>query len=182
MEKRFNYKICVSGSAVYSEISEVKEKAKELGREIVRHNAILLTGATTGYPYLAAAGAKEEGGMTIGFSPAQSYKEHTKRYRLPADYLDLIIYTGFGYAGRDLFLVRAADAVIHIAGRIGTLNEFTNAFEDKKIIGILLGTGGTSSLIEEVIDIAERGPGKVVYDDDPITLVRKVVILLKKEK
>lgn len=174
------FKICISGSAVVSEPS-ARAKAKTLGRAVAEQKAVVLTGATTGYPYLAAMGAKEADGMTIGFSPAIGLKEHTRKYRLPTDYLDLIVYTGFGYAGRNLFLVRSADAVIHIAGRIGTLNEFTNAFEDKKVIGVLTGTGGTSTLIDDIIEIANRGPGKVVYDDDPNALVAKVIDLLGKE-
>lgn len=174
-------KICVSGSAV-ADSKESLEKANELGRQIARQGAVLLTGATTGYPYQAALGAKEEDGMVIGFSPAQSKREHTNKYRLPTKGHDLIIYTGFGYSGRNLFLVRASDAVIHIAGRIGTLNEFTSAFEDKKIIGVLLGTGGTSVLIDDIIDLADRGPGKVIYDDDPEQLVLKILRLAHKEK
>lgn len=175
------YKICVSGSAVLNE-QPAKEKAIELGRQIALANAVLLTGATTGYPHLSAVGAKEKDGMVVGFSPAMGEREHTGKYRLPVADHDLIVYTGFGYAGRNLFLIRASDAVIHISGRIGTLNEFTSAFEDKKVIGVLLGTGGTSILIDDIIDLADRGPGKIVYDDDPAELVKKVLALLKKEK
>lgn len=180
MEKKFQYKICVSGSASFNE-PQAKEKAKELGREIARAKCITLTGATTGYPYLSAVGAKEEDGVTIGFSPAMGFKEHTRKYRLPTDHHDLIVYTGFGYSGRNLFLVRSADAVVHVSGRIGTLNEFTAAFEDKKVIGVLTGTGGTSILIDDIVEMAQRGPGKIVYDDDPKELMRKVIELLDKE-
>ena len=181
MIETLKYKVCISGSAVTNEPPTVKEKAKALGRELAGQRVAVLTGATTGYPYYAAVGAKEAGGVTIGFSPAMSYKEHTKKYRLPVDHHDLIVYTGFGYSGRNLFLVRSADAVIHIAGRIGTLNEFTSAFEDRKVIGVLLGTGGTSVLIDDIVDVADLGPGKIVYDDDPEALVEKVVALMKKE-
>ncbi len=180
MKRPFQYKICVSGSAVLNE-PKAKEKAIELGRAIARAGAITLTGATTGYPYLSAVGAKEEDGTVIGFSPAMSYKEHTKKYRLPIDGHDMIVYTGFGYSGRNLFLIRSADAVIHVSGRIGTLNEFTSAFEDRKVIGVLTGTGGTSILIDDIVELAERGPGKIVYDDNPETLVEKIIKLLDKE-
>lgn len=181
MDKQFQYKICVSGSAVFSEPHETKEKAKTLGQELAKAKAVTLTGATTGYPYIASLGAKEAGGVTIGFSPAMSYKEHTRKYRLPTDHLDLIVYTGFGYSGRNLFLIRSSDAVIHIAGRIGTLNEFTNAFEDKKIIGVLLGTGGTSAFIDDILEVAHRNDNNVLYDDDPLVLVEKIVERLSKE-
>lgn len=181
MKQLMRYKVCVSGSAEYNEPS-AKAKAKALGKALAEANLVTLTGATTGYPYLAAVGAKEAGGITIGFSPAMSYKEHTKKYRLPTDHHDLVVYTGFGYSGRNLFLVRSADAVVHVSGRIGTLNEFTSAFEDRKVIGVLTGTGGTSILIDDIVELAQRGPGKIVYDDDPEELVRKMVELLDKEQ
>ncbi len=177
------YKICVSGSATTDScVPGALDKAKELGRQIVLHGGVLVTGATTGIPYWAAIGAKEAGGISIGISPAASELEHVKKYRLPVDYFDLIMYTGFEYSGRNLLLVRSSDAVIEVCGRIGTLNEFTIAFEDKKPTGILEGTGGTTAMIREIIDVANRGEGKVVYDGDPKTLVEKIIMLIDKEK
>lgn len=176
-------KIAVSGAAETGHCSpNVLELTKELGREIVRQGAVLVTGATTGAPYWATIGAKEEGGFVIGVSPAASEMEHMKRYQLPVDYQDIIIYTGFGYAGRNLLLTRTADAVIVSCGRMGTLNEFTIAFEDDKPIGVLIKTGGTADQIRAIVAEAHRGPGKIVYDRDPQRLVSKVIGLVKKEK
>src|SRR5258708_14757853 len=116
------YKICVSGSADTSYCPpEVIESAEEVGRLIAQRNMILVTGATTGIPYWSAKGAKEAGGIVIGLSPAASKAAHVKSYRLPTEYHDLIIYTGFDYSGRNLLLTRAADAIITISGRVGTL-------------------------------------------------------------
>src|SRR6185295_15719327 len=115
------YKICVSGSAETKHCPPgTIEKAMEIGRLIARNDMVLVTGATTGIPYYAAKGAKEAGGIVIGLSPAVSRLAHVKSYRLPVDYHDLIIYTGFDYSGRNLLLTRAADAVITIYGRVGT--------------------------------------------------------------
>jgi len=182
-QSHLKIKICVSGAAETGHCGpDVFEKAKELGREIARQGAVLVTGATTGFPLWAAEGAKEENGISIGFSPASTKKEHVKKYNLPLDYLDLIIFTGFDYAGRNLLLTRAADAVIVGCGRMGTLNEFTVAFEDNKPIGILQGDWKTDELIEKIIKEARRGPGKIIYDSDPKKLVEKIIELIKKEK
>lgn len=130
------YKIVVSGAAETGHCSPgALELSKEVGREIIKQGGILVTGATSGIPYWAAIGAKEAAGTVIGLSPAASEIAHIKTYRLPTDYHDLIIYTGFDYAGRNLLLTRCADAVITVCGRLGTLNEFTIAFEDRKPIG-----------------------------------------------
>ncbi len=177
------YKICVSGAARTDCCAEgTMEKTKELGREIVRQNGVILTGATTGVPYWAAIGAKEEGGISVGFSPAASEVSHVKTYHLPTDYYDMIIYTGFEYAGRNLILTRAADAVIIVCGRLGTLNEFTIAFEDKKPIGVLIGTGGMADEIKEIVAKGNRGSGKIVYDGDPKKLVERLIEIIKEEK
>ena len=177
------YKICVSGAAETNHCAgKALELAEEMGREIVRHNGILLTGATIGVPFWAAKGAKEEGGISVGLSPASTEKAHVNVYRLPTEYFDFIIYTGFEYAGRNLLLTRSADAVIVICGRMGTLNEFTIAFEDGKPIGVLEGTGGTADMIREIVSKSHRGPGKVVFDSDPKRLLEKVLELVKKEK
>lgn len=177
------YKICVSGAAETGHCAPgALEKSKEMGKEIVRHNGILVTGATTGAPYWAAIGAKEEGGVSIGFSPAVSEKEHIEDYKLPVDNFDIIVYTGFNYAGRNLILTRAADAVIFICGRMGTFNEFSIAFEDNKPIGVLLGTGGVADMLQDLVPKMHRGPGKIVYDSDPKRLIEQVLELVKIEK
>ena len=95
------FKICVSGAAETEHCGERSfEVAYNLGKEIARHNCILVEGATTGFPYFAAKGAKEAGGVVVGFSPAHTEREHIENYGLPIDYRDLIVYTGFGYSGR----------------------------------------------------------------------------------
>jgi uncharacterized protein (TIGR00725 family) len=177
------YKICVSGAADTKYCGEgAFEKAVELGREIARHQGILVDGATTGFPFWAAKGVKEEGGMVIGFSPASTQKEHDKVYRLPREYHDLVVYTGFNYSGRNLILTRSADAVVIGCGRIGTLNEFTIAFEDQKPIGILQGEWEMDEMIKEIIAKGHRGPGKIVYAEDPKELMDKLYEVIRKDK
>jgi len=178
------YKICISGAAETGLCApDALEKAKELGREIARQNVVLVNGATTGFPYWAAIGAKEKGGFVIGVSPAASQNKHIKNYKLPIDYTDIIIYTGFGYSGRNLLLTRASDAVIVGCGRMGTLNEFTIAFEDRKPIGILEGMGGTTDLIKEIVEKSTRGEEtKIIYEKDPKILVQKIIEIIKQEQ
>ncbi len=180
------FKICVSGAAETSFCkAEAMAKAIELGKEIVRHNAVLIQGATTGFPLWAAKGAKEAGGFVIGVSPASSEKEHIKEYNLPLEYTDIILYTGFGYSGRNLLLTRMADAVIVGCGRMGTVNEFTIAFEDKKPIGVLEGDWETDELIKDIIEKSHRAEemkGKIIYSSDPEELINKIIELIRGEK
>lgn len=174
------FKFCVSGAAETDHCPpDTRQKAEELGRIIAQHDIVLINGATTGFPFFAAKGAKEAGGFVIGISPAETEKEHKERFHLPLDYLDMIVYTGFGYSGRNLLLTRSADAVIVGCGRMGTLNEFTIAFEDNKPIGVLTDSGGTTDLIKEIIDRSHRGEETpVIFENNPATLVEKLFTLL----
>ena len=125
---RLKYKICVSGAAETGHCGpEALEQAEAIGREIARHGLVLVTGATTGIPYWAAKGAKAEGGIVIGLSPAASKAAHIKTYRLPTDYHDLIIYTGLEHSGRNLLLTRASAPDIVLGGPVGKLDAITIA-------------------------------------------------------
>ncbi len=176
-------KICVSGAAETGHCGVgALDKAKELGREIARQGAVLVTGATTGFPLWVAMGVKEAGGTSVGISPAASEREHVETYKLPLDYLDLIIYTGFGYPGRDLLLTRSADAVICGCGRIGTIHEFTVAFEDSKPIGIFEGPWEMGAELEEILEKGHRPNAKIVTGEDPKKLLEDLIALIKKDK
>lgn len=176
-------KICVSGAAETGFCGvNALEKTKELGREIARQGAVLVTGATTGFPLWAAMGAKEAGGISIGFSPAANEKEHVEVYKLPLDYMDLIIYTGFGYPGRDLILTRSVDGVICGCGRIGTIHEFTIAFEDEKAIGIYEGPWEMGKELEEILAKSHRPNEKIVTGTDPKKLVSDLITIIKNNK
>ena len=177
------FKICVSGAAETGHCGlDAYDKAKELGKEIVKQGGIIITGATTGFPTWAAQGAKEAGGVSIGFSPASTETEHRDAYHLPLDFMDVVVFTGFGYSGRNLILTRSSDAVLIGCGRIGTINEFTVAYEDKKPIGILRGSWETDETIEEIIKKGYRVNEKVIFDEDPKRLVERVIEIVKRDK
>lgn len=180
------YKICVSGAAETGSCGpDAFKLAEDIGKEIATHECILVDGATTGFPFWSAKGCKEAGGLVVGFSPASTEKDHVNVYKLPTDFHDVIVYTGFNYSGRNLLLTRASDAVIVGCGRMGTINEFTIAFEDGKPIGILEGDWETDETLRSLIEKshrAEERAGKIIFSKDPKTLIDKVVEAIKKEK
>lgn len=176
-------KICVSGAADTTHCGDnALELAKELGRQIIKQGGVIVTGATTGWPLWSAMGAKEVGGTSIGLSPAATEKEHVEEWGLPTDYLDTIIYTGQGFPGRDILLTRTSDAVVLGCGRIGTIHEFTVAFEDNKPIGILEGEWEMDDTLKGVIEHGHRPNPKIIFDKDPQNLITRIIELVKKDK
>lgn len=154
------------------------DMAKELGRQIVLQGGVLITGATTGFPLWTSMGAKSANGMVIGLSPAVNAIEHVNEYKLPLEFTDLIIYTGFGFPGRDLLFTRSCDAMIFGCGRIGTIHEFTIAYEDGKPIGILEGDWDTDQTLREILERSGRPMDMIVFEKDPTKLVQKMLAMV----
>lgn len=165
-------KVGVMGSAEEASETTLSEKARALGGAIAVSNVILLTGATTGLVHETCKAAHDAGAFHIGISPAGDMREHLERYRLPADACDAIVYTGFGLKGRNVVLVRSCDVVLFISGSIGSLNEFTIAYDEEKVIGCLTGTGGVADEVEKIIEtFPKQTKARVFYDSDPGRLI-----------
>ena len=176
-------RIGVMGSAQgpVIENQENIRKAIELGHHIAKADCILVNGACPGLPDEAAFGAHQAGGFVMGVSPAFSQKEHIEEYRSPIDYYDIILYTGLGLMERDIINIRSSDAIILLGGGVGTLNEFTVAYDEGKVIGVLTGSGGVSNHIEDILEICNRPMSeKIVFDEDPQKLLDKVLQTIKK--
>jgi uncharacterized protein (TIGR00725 family) len=179
------YQICVSGAASGDTVKRSHQLAFELGKAISAQGKTLLTGATVGLPHYAAMGVmavEGERGLSIGFSPAASFREHVATYRLPTKEFDYINFTGMEYVGRDVHLVRSSDAIITVGGRMGSLHELSTALESRKVCGVLLGSGGLADYTPILLENIEApGAKEVIYDTDPIRLVQKVIDALDKK-
>jgi uncharacterized protein (TIGR00725 family) len=163
------------GSAGGILAKETTEKVFRLGQEIARRGYVLVTGACPGLPHEAIKGAKTEGGITIGISPALNFAEHLLKYRSPCAGYDAIIYTGSGLMGREIENIRTCDFVIFAGGRSGTLGEFAIAYDEAKVIGVLLETGGITDKLDVIISFINKQTGAtVVYDPEPIKLLERL--------
>ena len=173
------YQICVSGAASGDTVQYSHKLAYAVGQAIAKSGHTLTTGATIGLPMYAASGAKEAKGLSIGFSPAATYREHVHSYRLPTKEFDYINFTGMEYVGRDVHLVRSSDAVITIGGRMGSLHEFSTALESRKVCAVLLGSGGLADFIPTLIErVVAPGKKDIIFDTDPERIVARVIEVL----
>ena len=165
----------VMGSAGGKLEDRVRQLVYSLGAAIARRGYILITGACPGIPHEAAKGAKEQGGIVVGVSPALNLEEHVGKYHSPTKGYDAIIYTGSGLMGREIENIRSCDVVIFAGGRSGTLGEFAIAYDEAKAIGVLEGTGGITEHLKEIIGMMKKDTGAIVcYDADPERLLVKL--------
>jgi uncharacterized protein (TIGR00725 family) len=169
-------KVGVMGSANdtlgESERLRLSVVAERLGVAIADRDCILITGATTGLPELVSRAARKKHSLTIGISPAASKDEHVNHYSLPTDVADVIIYTGFGLKGRNVVNIRSSDIVIIFGGSIGALNEFTIAYDEGKVIGVLEGSGGIADHIREIVEFSGKPTSsRLIYSNEPEALI-----------
>lgn len=189
--KRF--KIGVFGSSE-GKFDAIRKKALELGRELGENKVIVITGASTGIPYEVARKAKEYGAALWGYSPGTNLSAqeklapdcdnaiYTKLFYIPKDYVfEHLPVVCRKY--RNVTSTATCDAGIIIAGRWGTLNEFTNLVDMGKVIGVLVGTGGIADELPRLVKkISKNNQAKIIFDRSPTSLVSKIIRELKKAK
>jgi uncharacterized protein (TIGR00725 family) len=130
--------------------------------------------------YLVGKTARDTGAFHIGISPAANRVEHVETFHLPLDACDGIVYTGFGLKGRNVVLVRSCDIVLFIAGSMGSLNEFTIAHDEGKVIGCLTSTGGVADQVSYLLKEFSKETGARVFEnDDPERLLDACIEALK---
>jgi hypothetical protein len=177
-------KIGVMGSASTSLAAEGRERVDEivvrLGKKIAAAACVLITGELDGIPGRVVEVHRQHGGLSVGISPAHSAVEHAALYDTPPCPSTVVIYSGFGFKGRNVIAVRSADIVILVSGGIGTLNEFTIAYDEGKVIGLLQGTGGAADVAQTLLaTLPVRSTGAVVIaDSDPEQLIDRCLAQL----
>jgi uncharacterized protein (TIGR00725 family) len=161
-------------------LEKLEQTAEALGEAIARHGLVLFTGETTGLPYLVARAVHKHGGLTVGVSGAHSRREQLERYPVPDESSDVVVYTGFGLKGRNVICVRSSEIVIILAGSIGTLNEFTIAYDEGKLIGVVTGTGGIADRITEILAACPKSTSAtLIMNSDPAQLIAECAARLQ---
>ncbi len=95
--------------------------AEKAGRAVADAGAVLVCGGLGGVMEAACRGARSGGGLTVGILAGRDRSEANP-------YVTVAIPTGLGEA-RNALVVRAADAVVAVAGEYGTLSEIALALQ-----------------------------------------------------
>ena len=110
--------------------------AYEVGREVARRGAVLVTGGLGGVMEAASKGAFEAGGLTVSIIPQKDMREANP-------YSTVVVATGISHL-RNFINVYSADGVIVVGGGAGTLTEVAAAYIEGKPVVALKGSGGVA--------------------------------------
>jgi uncharacterized protein (TIGR00725 family) len=117
-----NSKLLIAIIGGYPCSPEEASMAEAAGRELAKAGAILICGGEGGVMEAACKGAQSEGGVTVGILPGDSKNKANPYVTIP-------IVTGMG-SGRNIIVVKSAQAVIAIGGGYGTLSEISFALKN----------------------------------------------------
>lgn len=182
---KMNHNVGIFGSASGS-VSDYKQVCKELGENLAdcaKGKINLITGGCPGAPHFVAEAFADRSAKNgyhratvIGISPAMNLIEHMEKYHFPTDPFYNLVFTGMERKGRNFINTRSCSSAIFVAGRLGTLNEFTTFFDeapDGTVIGILTSLGGIATKLSQLA--CEYGKREypdilIIEDDDPVRL------------
>jgi len=106
----------VFGSARVKPDDPIYADAVEVGRRIAQAGFAVVTGGGPGVMEAANRGAREAGGVSVGFNIELPHEQHENRY------LDLSLTFEHFYARKTMF-VKAAEGFVIFPGGFGTLDE-----------------------------------------------------------
>ncbi len=156
--------IGVMGSAGGILTDHELDLARRVGRRIAQRGCTIVTGACPGLPHAAVLGAHEEGGSSLGVSPAYSREEHVNIFGSPLQPYTTIVFTGSGLMGRETHNIHSSDFVLYVGGRSGTLGEFCIAYDEGKLIGILRDSGGISNEFSRIAALVQKETGSSIIE------------------
>ncbi len=171
-----NVQIGVMGSAGGRISPEELVLARRIGRRIAELGCTIVTGACPGLPHAAVLEAHAAGGVSLGISPALSREEHVNVYGSPLQPYTTMVFTGSGLMGRETHNIHSSDFVVFVGGRSGTLGEFCIAYDEGKLIGVLLDSGGISNELPRIADLVQKDTGSIlVTDRKPEALIGRLL-------
>jgi len=154
--------VAVIGSSSCSE--EEARLAEAVGERLARRGAAVICGGLGGVMEGVCRGARSQGGLTVGILPGEDPG-------VANPWVDIPIATGVGY-GRNMAVVKSAQAVIAIGGNYGTLSEIAyalksgipviglntwalsrNSKEDNSIIRV----STAEEAVDRAVSLAEKG-------------------------
>ena len=163
--------------AIISLVNEIddglRESAKIIGRQIARNNGVVVTRGCPGLEHWVALGAKEEGGLSIGFSQASNKREHLE-YKYPISPY-VMFFTGPERSVQRDIMANSANAGIYFVGKSLFTNDDVLGFNSNKLCGFdvtaFLITQESNTDIIRALEIQHR---ITIIENDPVRLVQLI--------
>jgi uncharacterized protein (TIGR00730 family) len=155
--------VSIFGSARIREDTDEYEAAREVGRKFAEQGWAVITGGGPGVMEAANRGAKEGGGLSVGFNIELPHEQGSNAY------LD-IAYTFKHFYARKVCFVKPAEGFVIFPGGFGTLDELFEALtliqtgKAQNFPVVLIGTDYWGEMIDWIK--GEMLPDGMISPDD----------------
>jgi hypothetical protein len=149
---------------------EVVEKTRRLGRALAERGCIVITGGNGGLMTVVSEAVTSAGGTTVGIL-AHELEEIGPDHGWFNPHNTIRIKTGQTFTARSSIVVRSSDAVILVAGGVGSLTEVAIAYNLKKPTVVLIGTGMMADRLKELFPdgyLDHRQLIRINFVEDPV--------------
>jgi uncharacterized protein (TIGR00725 family) len=173
------YHIAIIGSMEHA-TPTVLAAAYAIGAEIAKSGHVTITAAEAGISYEAAYGSRAQRGVSVGFSRAESAKEHTGSLELPLEAWDVVVYCGLDYANRHSQMFKSIDAIILVLHDQMTVTELVEQMDEGIVVGVLTSSDGITDVLAKSLSLSYVSMESVVYDSSPKKLVSRIIKEVKR--
>jgi hypothetical protein len=173
--------VSVFGSARVGEQHPAYEQAREVGKRLAEAGFAVVTGGGPGVMEAANRGAREGGGLSVGFNIQLPHEQHSNPY------LDIALTFNHFYARKTMF-VKAAEGFVILPGGFGTLDELFESLtliQTGKVLHfpvVLFDTGFWRPLVDWIEQrplaegmVSSEDVALLVLTDDPGEAVETIV-------
>ncbi len=155
-DRKRKLRIGIFGAAVEEIDKNTLKYAKILGKLLAKRDCEVVTGMAIGISHRVLLESRKNGAFTKGFSPDKNAIEHNERFdNAPIQDFDKVIFSK-GFTRRSLKLIEYCDALIILGGRMGTLSEYTIAYEEEKPIAVLTNSGGIAQHLKKITKLCNK--------------------------
>ena len=174
------YSLAINSRIPLPDSAGLRESAYLLGKQIAARGHTVVSPAGPGLAYRTAAGATDKAGLSIGFSPATSFRDHVKSLRLPTDVYDWLYFSGLRPAALLADLIQKSQALILVGGIMDNISELAIASDAFLPAGILLDgeNEANNGLLQYLQSLPLDKQRHIVVHKDPQVLLDTVVGML----
>ncbi len=157
--------VSIFGSARIRPGSPWYEAARGVARKFAESGFAVVTGGGPGVMEAANRGAKEGGGLSVGFNIDLPHEQHHNQY------CDIVVTFQHFYARKTMF-VKAAEGFVIFPGGFGTLDELFEALtliQTSKVLNfpvVLVDEGFWRGLVNDWISDEVLGAGLIAPEDE----------------
>ena len=175
------YSLAVNSRVSLANSASLSQPAYLLGKEVASKGHTLLSPIGLSLNHRVAAGVSDKAGLSIGFSPAASFRYHVTELQLPTDVYDWLYFSNLKNSSLLTALIQSSQALLLVGGVMANITELAIASDALLPVGILLDEANQANndLLKYLQSLPIEKQRHIVVHKDPKILLSTILRMLK---